>query len=96
VRIRAKRLRYALDACASLFPAKRVKPFASALSELQDALGDANDARVGRALLAELRVPRALAGTGVAALDQAEARATRRALPALERLRAAPKPWGKG
>jgi inorganic triphosphatase YgiF len=93
VRIRAKRMRYALDGCEALFTHKRVKPWEDALSELQDALGEANDARVARGLLEELQAPSALMATSAAWLDAREAESTQRALPALERLRDLPAPW---
>ena len=43
VRIDAKRLRYSVDALASLFGAKRVRRYMDVLAALQDALGNAND-----------------------------------------------------
>lgn len=57
VRIDAKRLRYSVDSLASLFPAKRVKRYATSLAELQDALGHANDAATATRLLAEFPAP---------------------------------------
>ncbi|HZZ93401.1 MAG TPA: CHAD domain-containing protein [Usitatibacter sp.] len=95
VRIDAKRLRYALDACAGLFPRKRVKEYGAVLARLQDALGDANDARVGAGLLQRLRAPRALATAGAACLVQQENEARHRASLALERLLRTAAPWGK-
>lgn len=52
VRIRAKKLRYAADAFAPLFPdrPKRRKAFFKALKRLQTALGELNDRVVGRDL----------------------------------------------
>ena len=95
LRIRAKRLRYALDACAPLFGAKRVKHYTAALSLLQDALGDANDARVAAALLGEMGAARAWERAARRWLAQREEEAARRAVPCLERLRDARPPWEK-
>lgn len=57
VRIDTKRLRYGLDAMASLFPAKRVERYLDVLIALQDALGAANDAATATRLLGELDAP---------------------------------------
>jgi inorganic triphosphatase YgiF len=61
LRIDAKRLRYGTDALASLYDAKRVTAYLEALSRLQDALGDANDAANALRLLEELAPPAAFA-----------------------------------
>ena len=61
VRIDAKRLRYGVDALASLFPAKRVERYLEALAGLQDALGHGNDAVAAGRLMAELDPPEPLA-----------------------------------
>jgi CHAD domain-containing protein len=53
LRIRVKRLRYAVEFLAPLFPAARVKPFRDAAVRLQDLLGHLNDAAVATALLDE-------------------------------------------
>jgi triphosphatase len=53
VRIAAKKLRYATEFFAALFPKKRVAPYLAALEELQDILGALNDAVVADRLLAE-------------------------------------------
>jgi CHAD domain-containing protein len=47
VRKRAKRLRYALEFCASLYPAKRVERYARRLAAAQDALGAYTDVLMG-------------------------------------------------
>lgn len=44
VRIRAKRLRYACDLTADLFPARAADRMVAQLTQLQDELGDLNDA----------------------------------------------------
>lgn len=54
VRIAAKKTRYATEFFASLYPAKRVRPYVKALSGLQDELGWLNDAAVASKLLEEL------------------------------------------
>lgn len=53
LRIRIKELRYALDFCASLYPASAAKAYLSALSSLQDCLGVMNDIVVTQRLLDE-------------------------------------------
>ena len=50
MRLDAKRLRYAAEPFASLWPGRRSKRFARRLAELQEALGLANDATVARHL----------------------------------------------
>ena len=57
VRIDVKRLRYGVDALASLFKAKRVAAYREALGVLQDALGEANDASNAAQLLPRLDPP---------------------------------------
>jgi inorganic triphosphatase YgiF len=57
VRIEAKRLRYAVEAFASLFDARRTKRYLGLLAELQDVLGEANDAVTASGLLRELAAP---------------------------------------
>jgi triphosphatase len=52
-RIAAKKLRYATEFFAALFPKKRVAPYLAALEDLQDILGALNDAVVADQLLAE-------------------------------------------
>ena len=61
VRIDAKRLRYSVDALASLFKPKRVQRYVDVLGALQDALGNANDAATASRLIGELEPPQALA-----------------------------------
>ena len=95
LRIRAKRLRYALDGCATLFGAKRVKRYTAELSELQDALGESNDARVAAALVREMGAGGAWARAARLWLDRREQEAAQRAVPCLERLRETRPPWEK-
>jgi CHAD domain-containing protein len=54
LRIRAKRLRYAAEFVRSLFRAGRIKPYLSALKEIQEVLGALNDAVAARNLLPQL------------------------------------------
>ena len=54
LRLDAKRLRYAAEPFAALWPGKRARRFARRLAALQEALGLANDAAVARGLAAEL------------------------------------------
>jgi CHAD domain-containing protein len=56
LRIEAKRMRYAVDGFAALFPGKRVRAFLDPLKDLQRALGDANDAAVAARLLETFEV----------------------------------------
>jgi CHAD domain-containing protein len=54
MRLDAKRLRYAAEPFAALWPGKAARKFNRKLANLQDALGLANDAVVARALAAQL------------------------------------------
>ncbi len=54
LRIDVKRVRYSVDALASLFPEKRVRRYIEVLTALQDALGKANDAVTAERLLPTL------------------------------------------
>lgn len=56
LRIAAKRARYATEFFASLYPAKRVRRYASSLAVLQEDLGLLNDTAVAKKLLRELEV----------------------------------------
>ncbi len=55
IRLRAKRLRYAAEFFAALFPPKATKRFILRLSELQDKLGTLNDGAVAADLLHSLQ-----------------------------------------
>ena len=46
-----KKLRYAAEFCAPLYPRKRVKPFLKRLKALQEIFGDLNDSAMARDLL---------------------------------------------
>ena len=52
LRIRTKKLRYAIDFFGSLFPGKTAGAYRTALTEIQDILGALNDIAVARPLLA--------------------------------------------
>jgi triphosphatase len=56
-RIAAKKLRYAAEFFAPLFPAKRGRTYRKALARLQDVLGRLNDAAVAATLAHELSGP---------------------------------------
>ncbi len=56
-RILAKRLRYATEFFAPLFPGRRTRAYRKALADLQAVLGALNDATVAAALAAELGDP---------------------------------------
>jgi CHAD domain-containing protein len=55
-RIAAKRLRYAAEFFASLYPPKRVRRYVAALEDIQDTLGELNDLATAERLLADLAV----------------------------------------
>ncbi|MFC7538292.1 CHAD domain-containing protein [Siccirubricoccus deserti] len=77
LRLEAKRLRYAAELFAPLWPGKSARRFQKRLAALQEALGLANDASVARGLVASLgsKVP-------AWAVGAVEGYATARALPA--------------
>ncbi|RFC39228.1 MAG: adenylate cyclase [Candidatus Nitrotoga sp. LAW] len=58
LRIAAKKLRYAAEFFAGIYPHKRARLYLVALAALQDVLGTLNDAAVTQRLLSELPVPR--------------------------------------
>jgi inorganic triphosphatase YgiF len=55
-RIAAKRLRYAAEFFASLYPPKRVKRYTAALEDIQDTLGHLNDLATAERLMADAAV----------------------------------------
>lgn len=55
LRIRVKRLRYAVDAFADCFAAARVRPYLASLERLQDDFGELNDIAVARRLDPKVR-----------------------------------------
>ncbi len=54
IRIQAKKMRYASEFFAPLFPGKRVRPYVRSLASLQRVLGAVNDAAVATALASKL------------------------------------------
>jgi CHAD domain-containing protein len=54
LRIVLKKLRYSVEFFASLYPARRVKPFRARLSQMQDILGLLQDVAVARSTLKQL------------------------------------------
>lgn len=54
LRIRAKKLRYAIGYFGELFPAKNVRAFSVALAKIQDSLGALNDSAVAHSLLGRI------------------------------------------
>jgi len=93
LRIRAKRLRYALESVGSLFDAKDVRGYLRALSETQDWLGEANDAIVAQRLLGELGAPPRLAAFARGWLCARAEAAFAGTAAALAPLRAHRAPW---
>ena len=94
VRIRAKRLRYALDLFASALPAKPTKRYVDELAHLQDELGALNDAVVAAELAP--RLARAAQVDATPALDWLEEQRRQHALraeAALAKLVRLPRPW---
>jgi Uncharacterized conserved protein len=57
LRIQIKKLRYASEFFASLYPKRKVVPFMAMLKELQDDLGAGNDIEVARTLLRKVTRP---------------------------------------
>jgi triphosphatase len=82
LRIALKKLRYATEMLAGLYDRDAVRRFTQRLKRLQDDLGEANDLRVGRAIVAELtrskRAGGAIADVGKIMLAWHEDRLARR------------------
>jgi triphosphatase len=94
VRIRAKRLRYALDLFASALPARPTRRYVEQLAHLQDELGALNDAVVAADLVPPLA--RAAAVDAQPALDwlgEQRQQCALRAEAALAGLARLPVPW---
>ena len=94
LRIAFKRLRYALEFMAPLYPRKAVRRYAMAAGEMQELLGALNDTVVAEALVAEHRHP------GHAALLvgwlRGRGELLRELMPtAIDTFRSAPPPWKK-
>lgn len=96
LRRRIKRLRYATELSASLWPAKRVDRFLKALSLAQEPLGNLNDAVVAAAFCRELTADQPAAWFAVgwlAARHEAAVAACAGPMAELAGLRG---PWGRG
>jgi CHAD domain-containing protein len=82
LRIALKKLRYAAEVLAELYPPAEVERFTERLKRLQDDLGDANDVRVGRGIVGDLarrsETGAAIAAAGHAVLDWHQRRLARR------------------
>jgi inorganic triphosphatase YgiF len=91
LRIEAKKLRYALDFFASLWPDERLKACASALAQVQEQLGTMNDLVTAQTLLDS--APPALAARLQAALAQQLVHETTRLPAVLSALKQAKAPW---
>lgn len=78
LRIALKKLRYATELLAGLYEPGAVRQYTRRLKRLQDDLGEANDVRVARDIIAELarrqRSSRAIAKAGASVLDWHEQR----------------------
>jgi CHAD domain-containing protein len=95
VRIRLKRLRYACDALASLFPRAAADGYLKALAAIQKDLGGAMDARVAMGLVKSIEADDAWKKEARARLKAAEARSLQhvdRHVASLQRAR----PFWKG
>jgi triphosphatase len=94
VRIRAKRLRYALDLFAGALPARPTARFVEHLARLQDELGALNDAVVAAALARRLAgAARIDAGPACDWLGEQRQQHALRAEAALAGLARLPQPW---
>jgi triphosphatase len=94
VRIRAKRLRYALDLFAATLPAKPAARYIEQLAHLQDELGALNDAVVAAERAPRLaRAARIDAAPALGWLEQQRQQHALRAEAALAALHRLPLPW---
>ncbi|HTV88477.1 MAG TPA: CYTH and CHAD domain-containing protein [Stellaceae bacterium] len=78
LRIALKKLRYAAEMLGCLYEPEKVAGFTKRLKRLQDDLGDANDVRVGRDILAQLTLNADAGAAGRVVLDWHERRLARR------------------
>ena len=84
LRVRIKRLRYACEFFASLYPRRRTKMFIRRLQQLQDTLGELNDIAVARRLLGDTAALPARARRAIARMHERDARRERRLLIELD------------
>lgn len=95
LRIEAKRVRYVVEGLAPLFPEKPVKAYLKALEDLQDDLGEANDAAVAAARLKDIAMPAAAAKLARLWLEAQERSAAGRLAPRVAKLAGAARFWEK-
>lgn len=93
VRIDAKRLRYAVEFCGSLFPPEAVRRYAQDLAGLQDALGALNDSVVAARLLAGLPGAGPAGGFMLGWIAARETDSVAAARQALDRIADSPRFW---
>ena len=82
IRIAAKKLRYATEFFATLFPARRARVYRKALAVLQDELGAFNDAAVAPRVAAALAGPTAAATVAIESWSAGRAGASGRGIAA--------------
>jgi len=82
IRIAAKKLRYATEFFATLFPSKRARVYRKALAVLQDELGAFNDAAVAPRVAATLAGPAAATTVAIEAWSAGRAGASGKSLEA--------------
>ena len=83
LRVRIKRLRYACEFFATLYPRRRTKLFIRRLQQLQDILGELNDIAVAGSLLGEAAALPAPAKPAIARMHERDAGRERRLLTEL-------------
>ncbi len=97
LRVRIKRLRYACEFFAALYPRRRTRMFIRRLERLQDTLGELNDIAVARRLLGNTAALPARGRRAIARIHQRDARRERRLLIELDaqwkKLKAADRFW---
>jgi CHAD domain-containing protein len=93
VRIRAKRLRYALDFFAAALPRRAAADYTQRLAALQDELGALNDVAVAAARLQALAPSARLRAALRAWAESVRARHARAAARKLQKLQARAVPW---
>ena len=93
VRILAKRLRYALDLFAVVLPTHASGRYIEALAELQDTLGQLNDAAVAKGVLPQLSKSNRLKRLAATWFDSVEPDRVHDAERRLLKLSSSQKPW---
>jgi triphosphatase len=84
LRVRIKRLRYACEFFASLYPRRRTRIFIRRLQQLQDTLGELNDIAVACRMLGNTAALPARARRAIARMHERDARRERRLLIELD------------